>query len=186
MVVIVLGVKTVERKPREETLDDPASRQQDEALGFVGAFDDGQPPSQVFINPCHEFPGVTAVRPDEFDKREQVIELGDDHHRAVTILNACGVNDNAKKIAKRIDGYMAFAAFDFLSRIITARPPFCAVFADWLSIIAAVGVAFFPAFTRTASRKPLLIFSHVPLRLQRCQYPDTFSQFGYSLGNILH
>jgi len=167
--VIIFGVDAVEGEPGEEAFDNPTSRQEDKALGFVRTFNDGQVPPEIFINPGYEFSGIAAIGPDKFDARKQAIEFGDYHHGAISILNTGSVDDNTEKIAERVDRYMPLATFDFLVCVITARPPFCAVFADWLSMIAAVGTAFFPAFTRTASRNAVLISSHLPLRLQRCQ-----------------
>jgi hypothetical protein len=48
---------------------------------------------------------------------------------------------------------MAFAAVDLLAGIITAPPPFSAVFTDWLSMMAALGLTSRPSSCRTMPRK---------------------------------
>jgi hypothetical protein len=52
----------------------------------------------------------------------------------------------------RIDKDVAPFAFDFLPRIVAARidaaPPFSELFTLWLAMIAAVGLASRPAFSR--------------------------------------
>jgi hypothetical protein len=54
--------------------------------------------------------------------------------------------------ALRIDKDVALFAFDFLPRVVAARidavPPFSELFTLWLSMIAAVGLASRPAFSR--------------------------------------
>jgi hypothetical protein len=54
--------------------------------------------------------------------------------------------------ALRIDEDVALFAFDFLARIVSASvdatPPFSALFTLWLSMMAAVGLASRPAFSR--------------------------------------
>jgi len=54
--------------------------------------------------------------------------------------------------ALRIDEDVALFAFDFLAGIVSASvdatPPFSALFTLWLSMMAAVGLAPRPAFSR--------------------------------------
>ena len=62
----------------------------------------------------------------------------------------------------RIDKQVALAALDLFAPIVAASPPFCVVFTDWLSMIAALGVGWLPSFTRTAWRKAVCIRLQVP------------------------
>jgi len=62
------------------------------------------------------------------------------------------MHDNGQNEAHGIDHDMAFAAGDLLAGIISTEPPFSVVLTLWLSMMAALGVRFLPAFCRTFSR----------------------------------
>jgi hypothetical protein len=72
------------------------------------------------------------------------------------------MDENLQDQPIRVDEQVALAPLDLLTAIKAASPPFCVVFTDWLSMIAALGVGLRPAFTRTASRKALCIRLQVP------------------------
>jgi hypothetical protein len=52
---------------------------------------------------------------------------------------------------QRIYNQMAFSAHYFLASVITTVPPFEAVLTVWLSIMAALGLGWRPALSRTSS-----------------------------------
>jgi hypothetical protein len=62
------------------------------------------------------------------------------------------MHDGVRHQACGVDKDMPLLAFDFLPRIIAMRidagPPFSALFTLWLSITAAVGLAWRPACSR--------------------------------------
>ena len=55
------------------------------------------------------------------------------------------MNHDCQQHSQRVYGDVALAALDVLAGIIAVGPPFCGVFTDWLSMIAAEGVGFLPA-----------------------------------------
>ena len=79
----------------------------------------------------------------------------ENERRAITILDVCGMDDDAQQEAKRVDEDMPLAARDFLARIVALwidkSPPFSADLALWLSMMAAVGLASRPICSRVST-----------------------------------
>jgi hypothetical protein len=101
------------------------------------------------------WPLISGVGEDAKDEGPHGTCAWAQHKRcAVAILNVGGVDGNAQQEAERIDEYMPLAARDLLAGVITLRieqsPPFGAALALWLSMMAAVGLASRPSFSRTA------------------------------------
>src|SRR5271165_132107 len=99
---------------------------------------------------------IAAIGKNTLDERKQGTGAGVEHRGdTVAILNIGRVNRNAQQKTERIDKDVPLAAGDLLARIVTLRvhrgPPFCAVLALWLSMIAALGLASRPARSRTAT-----------------------------------
>ena len=73
----------------------------------------------------------------------------------IAILHVAWRDGEIDQEADRIDGRVAFLAFDFLARVISRRsnlwPPFSALFTVWLSMIASVGAAALPSSNRTSA-----------------------------------
>ena len=65
-----------------------------------------------------------------------------------------------------------------LTRVITAGLPFSVVFTDWLSMIAALGVASRPGTSRTRTRKASSTRSQVPSSRHFRKYHQTVPQGG--------
>ena len=63
-VFIVLTEPSAVVDPRDRSFHHPATRQDREALGLVGAFHDLQLPVTSLFCPSDEFPGVAAIGPD--------------------------------------------------------------------------------------------------------------------------
>ena len=74
---------------------------------------------------------------------------------AVAVLYAGGVDVNGQQQANCIRQNVALAAKHLLASVIAGRversPPLTAPFAVWLSMIAVVGLASRPAFSRTST-----------------------------------
>ena len=77
---------------------------------------------------------------------------------------------------------MPLASGNPLTRVITAGPPFSVVFTDWLSMIAALGVASRLATSRTRTRKASSTRSQVPSFRHFRKYHQTVPQGGKSWG----
>ncbi len=74
------------------------------------------------------------------------------HNAAVAVLDIGGMNDGVEQQTQRIYENMALLALDLLARIVAMRidaaPPFSALFTLWLSMMAAVGLAWRPPCSR--------------------------------------
>lgn len=73
-------------------------------------------------------------------------------HTAITILDGPGMNKGVKQQAFGVYEDVALLALDLLAGVIARRvdrsPPFSALLTLWLSMMAAVGLASRPAFSR--------------------------------------
>src|SRR5437588_12828749 len=93
---------------------------------------------------------------------EQVIEVLDHKHRAVAVLHIGGVDRRANHQAECIGDDVAFAAFDLLAGVVTARPAALVVLTDWLSMIPADGLGSRLAASRACTSNSKLIRCNVP------------------------
>ena len=126
-------------------------------------FHDLDLPPQLPLDPLAEaFLLVSAIGPDQLETRKAALERRKQGLAAVSVLNVGFMHQHMQDQPIRIDQEMALAPFDLLPAVVAARPPFCVVFTDWLSMIAALGVGSRPALTRTCSRKAVCIRCHVP------------------------
>ena len=87
----VLGETTVAVQPSEGSFDDPSARENDEALGCIGALDDFDSP---FADPAQRLPelvsGIAAIGEDMAQPREAPDDFRSAQRRAVTVLNVGG------------------------------------------------------------------------------------------------
>ena len=101
------------------------------------------------------WPLISGIGEDAKDEGPHGTRAWAQHKRcAIAILNVGGMNGNAQQETERVDEYMPLAARDLLAGVIALRieqsPPFGAALALWLSMMAAVGLASRPSFSRTA------------------------------------
>jgi hypothetical protein len=75
---------------------------------------------------------VSAVSEQFFQKRELAEQSSKSEDATITILDICGVNDDVKQQAYRIDKNVTFFPLDLftcvVARRINAGPPFSALF----------------------------------------------------------
>jgi hypothetical protein len=73
-------------------------------------------------------------------------------HATIAVLHVGGVDDGLHQQALGVDQDVPLLAFDLLARVVArgvdAGPPFSALLTLWLSMIAAVGLASRPAWSR--------------------------------------
>ena len=117
------------------------------------AFYDLNDPAIPSGRPAHKTSGIPPVGKDQFQSPESSAQTFHQQHAAVAVLNVGGMNDQLDDQPQRVDQDMSLASLDFLARIISTVPPFSAVFTDWLSMMPAEGVGFFPAFRRSWARR---------------------------------
>jgi len=103
----------------------------------------------------HLAPLVARVADDALDEGEAPASLPEQRLRAVAVLDAGRVDVDGEQEAERVGQDVALAAHHLLAGVVPGRversPPFTAPFAVWLSMIAVVGLASRPAFSRTST-----------------------------------
>ena len=180
--LIVLAKATELHQPTKGALDHPSARQHHKAFDIIGSFHDLQRPTSQSCNPSNKLAGIPAVSPDEPKTRECSQQLWQDQFGAVAILDTGAVHDHSQQQSQRIYRQMAFAPFDLLACIVAIAPPFCVVFTDCVSMIAAEGVGSWPLCTLTFSRKASWTRSMVPFCRQRQKCSQTSVYGGKSCG----
>src|ERR1700733_7976491 len=172
-VLIVLGEPTVAAEPREGSLDHPSTGQHDEAFPVVRALDDFEPEPRQSGDGVFDLTGIVAgVGPNELEPWKALANLVENESGAVVILHARGVDSHAQGQAFDVDEGMHFAALHLLAGVVTHRvlfipargSPFSAAFSDWLSMIAAVGLASRWSASRSAIGSSSQMRSHAPSR----------------------
>ena len=114
----VFGEASVPVQPGDGPFDDPAARQQFEALDGVGSLDDFEAPSPNFGERGTEFvPGIAAIGEDVTQPREAVADAGEDIWCAVAILDIGGVHDGRDQQALRVGEDMTLAALDLFAGV---------------------------------------------------------------------
>ena len=101
---------------------------------------------------------------------------------SIPVLDIGGVNHYGQKQAHGVHYDVALAPEDFFTCVISAMPPFSVVFTDWLSMMAALGVASRPSASRTRRRNASSTRSQVPSLRHFRKYHQTVPQGGRSWG----
>ena len=102
---------------------------------------------------------VAAIGPDLFEPVEALADFVEDKGRAVTILDAGGMDHHAHWQSQGVDQGVDLAPLHLLASVITHcvvfalvfTAPFSAAFSDWLSMMAALGLASRPDCSRKAT-----------------------------------
>ena len=150
---VVLAQTTIAAEPGKGSLDDPTFGQNLEAGDIVAALDDLQDPVAQFSGPLDQFPGVSSIGPDQLQPGELSDHFGQHQLGPIAILDVGGVYDDGQEQAQGVYDNVPLAALDLLAGVVAACPPFSTVFTDWLSMIAAEGLGFRSAWTRTFWRR---------------------------------
>jgi hypothetical protein len=142
----VLGEASVASKPREGPLDDRPARQRHEAFLVVASLDDFGAQRRNHGDRRGNLVSVVAVvGPDELQPGKAVEEFVEHERGAISVLHAGVVDDDAQRPALHVDQRVNLAALDLLADVVAGQAvmtaPFSADFNDWLSMIAAVGLA---------------------------------------------
>ena len=98
---------------------------------------------------------ISAVDEQRLQKWKHAEQCRHDESAAIAILDVGRMNDGVEQQAYCVDKNVPLLALDLLARIVpvrvNARPPFSALFTLWLSMMAAVGLAFRCARSRHRS-----------------------------------
>jgi hypothetical protein len=105
---------------------------------------------------------LALVGPDQAQPREPPQRPPQHQLGAVGFLDIRRMDHDNQQQPQRVDEDVALAAVYLLGGVVAARPPLSVVLTDWLSRIAALGVANRPSATRSSSRKAAWIASQVP------------------------
>jgi hypothetical protein len=142
--------------PGEGAFDDPSLGENDEAMQLV-AFDDFEGPgSGPDEGGSQLWSLVVGIGKDDLDEGKQAAgSTVEDQRRAVAVLHVGRMHNDVQQEPERVDENVPLAALDLLARVIALRidrsPPFCAPLAVCASMIATVGLASRPAFSRVAT-----------------------------------
>ena len=122
----------------------------------------------------HLPPLVACIGDDPLQKGEAPARLPQEGVGPVPVLNIGWVDADGQQQAERVGQDVALAAQDLLARVIAGRvergPPFRAPFTLWLSMIAVVGLASRPAFSRTSTYSTWWMRLSVPSQSHRSKY----------------
>jgi len=149
--LIVFTQAAILSQPRKRPFDHPASGQHRKTFNVLTTFDNLQDPAAKIRSPVNELACVSTIGPDQRQPTETTHQFPQNQLSTVTILNTGCVHNHSHHQTQRINHQMAFSTRYFLAGVIASIPPFEAVLTDWLSIIAALGLAWRPAWTRTRS-----------------------------------
>src|ERR1039458_7658633 len=114
----VLGKPAATIEPRNGALDDPSTRQNDEAFGPIGALDDFGFELRSDLGQCRmeDRPRIGAIGKEPFQKRKQAEKRGQQQDAAVAILNIGRMNNRVQQQTLCIYQDMPLLALDELAR----------------------------------------------------------------------
>ena len=157
-----------------------------------------QYPSPSGPSPLHQSAGIGGIGPDQLEPGEPAQQLAQHQLGAVPVPvswhgagSGCWPHVPLRPRAgrwypRRIHYDVAFAPRYLLAGVVAPRPPFSVVFTDWLSMMAALGVASRPSLSRTWLRSASSTRSQVPSARHFRKYHHTVPQGGRSWGTIRH
>src|SRR5487761_1421565 len=150
---VVFGESPGPGQPSEGALDDPALGQYLECVQFI-AFDHLHLVSKPLFGPADQLARVAAIDEDRGDAVEPTEQPHQHRPGGHPVLNTSRMHHHRQQIAFRVYRDVALAPLDFLACVVTALPPFSAVFTDCESTIATLGAAFRPFALRETADAP--------------------------------
>ena len=132
--------------------------------------------------PGYQPAGVSRVRSDHLKSGKPAQQLGQHQLASIPVLNVGGMYCHGQEQSHGVYYDVALAPSDLFPSVIPPGPPFSVVFTDWLSMIAALGVASRPSASRTRGRSASSMPSQVPSVLHFRKYHHTVPQGGTSWG----
>ena len=152
----IFGETPATTDPGESAFHDPALGQDLEPRHVVTANDFDGPCAGLGHGGGELWSLIIGVGKNALDEGEHTPSAAlENERRAIAVLPIGGVDDDVQEEPQRVDKDVPLAAFDLLARVITRwierKPPFCAPLALCASMMAAVGLASLPAFSRLAT-----------------------------------
>ena len=119
----VLGKPAATIEPRNGALDDPSTRQNDEAFGPIGTLDDFgfELRSDLGQRRMEDRPRIGAIGKEPFQKRKQAEKRGQQQDAAVAILNIGRMNNRVQQQTLCIYQDVPLLALDELARVESGR-----------------------------------------------------------------
>ncbi len=176
----ILAEPSAAAQPRQSALHHLPARQYLEAMAVWIAPHHAQYPSPSGPSPLHQLASIGGIGPDQLEPGEPAQQLAQHQLGAVPVLDVGRMYHYCQEQAGRIHYDVAFAPRYLLVGVIAPRPPFSVAFTDWLSMMAALGVASRPSLSRTWLRSASSTRSQVPSARHFRKYHHTVPQGGRS------
>ena len=125
-----------------------------------------QGPAPYRPGPLHQFATVGSISPDHPKVGESVQQVDQYQPSAVPVLYIGGMHHHRQQQSQGIHHDMPLASGYPLARVVASGPPFSVVFTDWLSMIAALGLARRPCACRRVACQAWCARCQVPSRRQ--------------------
>jgi len=148
-------------QPAECTLNDPTPRLHGKALLVIRPYNDFNVDTKL-RRTVNKATTIGSIRPDFQEPRIGLMQAIDQPTRNGAILPARFCDESFEDQAFGVNNQMAFASLDVFACVVAATAPFSVVLTDWLSMMAALGVASRPSSWRRSSRKVWFMRCHVP------------------------
>ena len=181
---IVLAQAAAPTQPRQGAFHYPSAGQHLKAVTVRLPPDYLQQPAAKGPGPGDQLASVSAVSPNYLESGKPTRQFSQHQLGSISILDVGGMYHHGQKQSHGVYYDVTLAAGDLFAGIIAPRPPFSVVFTDWLSMIAALGVASRPAASRTLGRKASSMASQGPSSRHFRKYHQTVPQGGKSWGTI--
>ena len=143
--LIILAQTPLQIQPAEGAFHHPTPGQYLESMLLPGPAHQLQIPATRFLGPLHQLAAVGPVGPNYLQPGILPQQTLQHQLGAVPVLYVGRMHRHCQQQPQGIDHYVALAPLHLLARIVTPWPPFSAVFTDWLSMIAALGLAWRPS-----------------------------------------
>ena len=159
---VVFAESPTPAQPGQGALHHPPAGQQLKPVAVPIPAHHAQHPTTGGPSPRHQLASVCPVSPDHFEPGEPVQQLDQHQLGPIPVLDVGGMNCYRQEQPGGIHYNVALAPRYLLPRIVAPGPPFSVVFTDWLSMMAALGVASLPSISRTWLRSASSTRSQVP------------------------
>jgi hypothetical protein len=156
--LVILCQALVSSQPGKGAFHYPAAWQDFKAFHVVAAQDNLDREAVLLLGPREQVACILSICPDLLQARKVLGTVLQNLLGSLPVILVGGGDKDLQDPSARVYEEVAFAAFDFLVRVIADvivcfAPPFSVVLTDWLSKTAAEGVGSCCSRTRSASRK---------------------------------